>query len=277
MITKFPPIFLGSMQIIQFFILLLASLTIACNSTKAIKAESNLQVDSLAYEIRAVYETFGKCDSVLYTAECAKIKITFPFFKNPNYYSISDSINSVIQNYLLLPNFEQKPQNLQEKMDLFLREYKEVAKEIEDYQIGWFSEMNVEVIRNDARFIVIKFSEINFTGGAHPNSFIKFINFDTESGRIIRKKDIFTENEELVKIGEEKFRTYYNIPKEQTLLEFNDFFLDDGKFFLNDNFAVLDSGLIFLYNNYEIAPYSYGQTELFLPYSQISKFLKKQK
>src|SRR5690606_41700766 len=42
----------------------------------------------------------------------------------------------------------------------------------------------------------------------------------------------------------------------------------------SDNFAFTDQGIVVKYNSYELAPYSYGQPELLIPYSELSDVLR---
>jgi len=42
---------------------------------------------------------------------------------------------------------------------------------------------------------------------------------------------------------------------------------------LNENFLIRDSSLVFYYNNYEITAYSFGPTELEIPYSKIKNLI----
>ena len=42
----------------------------------------------------------------------------------------------------------------------------------------------------------------------------------------------------------------------------------------NSNFALTDVGIVVKYNSYELAPYSYGQPELLIPYSELAGILK---
>lgn len=253
-------------------ILLAANTFFSCNPQIIKTNAKDISEDSLTYEIETLSDQFGNCDSTIYSNECARIEISFPKFKNKN--PVSDSINSVIQNYVLIPISEEQPNSIQEKIELYLNDYKDLIKVEPNYKTGWFSELSGKVIRNDKNFVVLKFSEVNFSGGAHPNSFVKFINLDSQTGKFILKKDLLKDEKQLEKIAENIFRTQKQIPTEKSLSDY-DYFWVGGKFYLNENFAILDSGLVFLYNNYEIAPYSQGQTEVFLPNSAISKFVKR--
>ena len=86
--------------------------------------------------------------------------------------------------------------------------------------------------------------------------------------------DIFVEGyqENLNKIAEKIFRTDEKLSDTTSLA--TNYFFDKNKFSLNKNFMVTPQGVSFLYNEYEIKPYSAGQTTLLIPYSQIKSLLR---
>jgi len=51
--------------------------------------------------------------------------------------------------------------------------------------------------------------------------------------------------------------------------------LFENKIAYNDNFAVTKEGLKFYYNNYEIAPYASGPTEILITYSELNDLISK--
>jgi Protein of unknown function (DUF3298) len=53
------------------------------------------------------------------------------------------------------------------------------------------------------------------------------------------------------------------------------FWFKDNIFTLNNNFAITDQGILFYYNNYEIASYVYGPTKIFIPYDSIENLVKR--
>ncbi|KAA3595571.1 MAG: DUF3298 domain-containing protein [Calditrichaeota bacterium] len=255
-------------------ILLATNIFIACKPQLKSKNETHQTSDTLTYEIQNFSNEFGNCDSTTYLTDCARIELSFPKFINSNINSVADSLNSRILNYLLVPIYEKTPTSIQEKMDFFLNDYKGFLEESPNYKIEWYSEIFCNVIRNDSLLVVLDFSEVGYTGGAHPNSFQKFISINSQNGKIVRKADFIKDEKSLEKVAEKIFRTQKEIPDEESLKD-NNYFWNEGKFYLNDNFAILDSGLVFFYNNYEIASYASGQTKLFLPNSAISEFIKK--
>lgn len=54
----------------------------------------------------------------------------------------------------------------------------------------------------------------------------------------------------------------------------NGYLFEKGRFVLNDNFTLTQTGIKFLYNVYEIKPYVAGITELEIPYSDLKDILK---
>src|SRR5690606_40164762 len=57
---------------------------------------------------------------------------------------------------------------------------------------------------------------------------------------------------------------------------FDNYFFENSEFALNDNFLLKDSSVLFLYNVYEIKPYSDGVTRLEIPYSEIISLMSEE-
>jgi len=76
----------------------------------------------------------------------------------------------------------------------------------------------------------------------------------------------------LTKIGEAEFRKLKELTTEADLGQAG-FWFENNKFFLNDNFLITDSSLVFYYNNYEITAYAFGPTEIILPYLKIKSLI----
>ena len=77
---------------------------------------------------------------------------------------------------------------------------------------------------------------------------------------------------ELTAIGESIFRKDENLSSTANLE--NEYFFENSKFYLPQNFYISDKGLVFLYNPYEIKPYVAGTTELIIPFSSLKNIVK---
>ena len=52
------------------------------------------------------------------------------------------------------------------------------------------------------------------------------------------------------------------------------FYFENDVFTMTPNFAITKSGLKFLYNPYEVAPYALGQQEIIIPYRDLEALIK---
>ena len=100
----------------------------------------------------------------------------------------------------------------------------------------------------------------------------KFVNIYEAYGTFIIKH-IFKENakDEIDNILDLKLRKLNGLNSEESLREAG-FFVDKMEW--SENFFINNQGIGFFYNVYEIAPYASGTTELFIPFTEITEFLK---
>lgn len=112
-------------------------------------------------------------------------------------------------------------------------------------------------------------------GGAHPTTNYFYLNFCSKTGKEIELNDVFTEgfedalNEKLIGALEKHLGV-------STLDEVKEKgFLTMNGMFPSNNFLLEKDSIKFMYNQYDIAPYALGQTELSLAYSNLADILKK--
>jgi len=116
--------------------------------------------------------------------------------------------------------------------------------------------------------------EYSYTGGAHANSMVEFKNYNLSNGDEITLDEIIRPDKQtdLKKIGEAEFRKVRELSAEADLGQAG-FWFEDNEFYLNDNFLITDSSLVFYYNDYEITAYAYGPTELIIPLFKIKSLV----
>ncbi|MBN1620345.1 DUF3298 and DUF4163 domain-containing protein [candidate division WOR-3 bacterium] len=158
--------------------------------------------------------------------------------------------------------------------DTFISQYEQAYEEYPDMFAPWEFEMKMQVSLNESGVFSLSLNFYEFTGGAHPNSWTQFLNFDLETGKPLRLEEIFTRSEikELNERAEKIFRETYDIDPETSLDEAG-YWFDNDKFSLNTNFLVQKKSLVFIFNPYEIAPYVAGPSEVEIPYSQIEDLI----
>jgi hypothetical protein len=198
--------------------------------------------------------------------DTAKAIIVYPFFNNKN---IDQQAQVLKSDNPDAPAYN----NYQEVVKDFIKNYDEFIKSMPANNYAWFKDVRISVVAQQKNYLGLKYIFSDYTGGAHPNTVIIFKNFHPATGKEITLKDFVkpVDQPKLVAIAEQIFRKNENLgPKEG--LE-NKYFFDKGIFVLNDNFTITHEGLKFLYNSYEIKPYSDGTTELFIPFTAIKPLL----
>ena len=159
-------------------------------------------------------------------------------------------------------------------------EYKaEVAKADETPVGAWFSyfEMSSDDIaynKNDILSYTVNFE--NYTGGAHgAHSFTNHV-IDMKTGNLIKEDDIFIEGfqEDLAQILIDRIAKQNTVENPKELESIGFFSIDE--IFPNGNFLIDDNGITYTFNEYEIAAYVVGATNVHLPYEEIQYLLKKE-
>jgi len=226
-------------------------------------------VDSLSYQ----YKTLKKESKALITADkdtiVSTIELKYPAFKNPVW-------NEQVKQ--LVFNSETEKSNYatyDEYLNAFINASLEANAEEEEYPRSWSQDINVHIEHQFAgtQTLSLSLSMYNYTGGAHPNSNLIYVNYDIFSRKIIKLSDLINPNmmARLTYIASTIFRKQEGLSPTEPL---ENYFFENQKFSLNSNFLITKKGLLFFYNPYEIRSYAEGPMELMVPYSAISTLLK---
>ena len=244
--------------------LILFLIVFSC-SKKDPSAENELNYKIVKYEMQS-----EGCDS-LREDNCVKIKYEFPQITSYANEQVKEKINNSIK-VLFSMSEDSDPDsiNFNAEMESFIKDSEEFINEYPGATLSWFIERTGEVKLNRANIFSIDYMEYSYTGGAHANTMVEFRNYDLSNGDEITLDEIIPPDKQnqLTKIGEAEFRILKELSAEADLGQAG-FWFENNKFYLNDNFLITDSSLVFYYNNYEITAYAFGPTELIIPYSKI--------
>ena len=247
----------------------LVTLFTSCGSERNSPAENNLR-----YQLVTFQKQSEGCDT-LRDDNCAKIKIEFPRITSFENEIVKEKINKSIEAlFSINESFESEVVDFNAEMDSFIEEYESFTEEFPDAYQSWFVERTGEVKLNSGNIFSIDFMEYSYTGGAHPNSIVVFKNYNLSNGEEITLDGIILPDKrtELTKVGEAEFRKLKDLTSEADLGEAG-FWFENNEYYLNDNFLITDSSLVFYYNSYEITAYAFGPTELIIPYSKIETLI----
>lgn len=115
-----------------------------------------------------------------------------------------------------------------------------------------------------------------YQGGAHGGHMLMYVNFDASDGRTLKAHDVFkTEKMDKVKqliecqlMADYGYETMEELRDEEGITMLGEVNVSDF------NFLLLTDGVHFIYNEYEIAPYSSGAIGVTLTYKQLEGCLK---
>lgn len=183
--------------------------------------------------------------------------------------TISDQVNTVIQNTVISALHIGNPDeisstSIEESIINFNREFKVFQFAFPEVPQLWEAQIDGEIMYQSSEIISIAITSYTNTGGAHGILNISFLNFNNETGQVLKNDQLFNEIEGFKKIAKPYFE---EATKNKNLL------LDGNAFELPANIGYSEEGIVLLYNTYEVAPYATGIIEFAIPYEEAEPFL----
>jgi hypothetical protein len=174
-------------------------------------------------------------------------------------------------------------------VDKYISDYKELEKDfpvktgdadneseapISEALYSHFEISSNEILYNKCDLISYAVSVEYFTGGAHGNRGYNNYVISLKTGDELEEKDIFVDNyqDDLAKIIVDAIATNHHVTDPAELE--NRGFFNVKEIYPNNNFYVDGDGITYTFNNYEIAAYSVGKTEVTLPYGRIRHLIR---
>lgn len=250
-----------------FSFLAAALLFCSCsNSNPTQLSQDSLNTDTAVYSIKSIYENDEDCDSTL-SKDCRIVDISYPEFENQP--ALNDSINKRIQT---IYTTETSYQSVSDMVQGFMADYRNFKTD-PNFNNRVYNLMSKTKVLSNNRLLGLQVESYIYTGGAHGGSFVAFINWDPQARKQIAISDVLKlgAHDSLQVIAEKIFRKNEGISSTDPLKQY---FFEDNKFTLNENYLFTTEGIKYLYNEYEIKPYSSGRTELLIPYDSIRNLIK---
>lgn len=187
------------------------------------------------------------------------------FFGSMEYDSMStqDAMNKYIDNYT---------ERYQSISNMYYEEMAKLDGKTPNWYWYYMNTSNKILFQNDSLLsYAVEYSD--YEGGAHGSYQIIYTNIDLNDLVTLSEEDIFVPG--YYKLLTE--RILQNLMKDNNVEE-PDSLLMKGFFTIedivpNDNFWLDDKGINYSYNQYEIAPYSMGVINVFIPYSELTDIL----
>lgn len=179
--------------------------------------------------------------------------------------AINSEIETTVARELCIGSADsESPKTIKESINLFNEEFNVFKTDFPESEQIWEAQIDGEVLFQSPEIISISITSYVNTGGAHGILNITFLNFESATGKQISNNNLFTDNKNL----EEIVKKHLNeaIRKKDVIFEPTDFELPT-------NIGYTEDGVIFLYNTFQIAPYSTGIIEFTIPFEEIKPYL----
>jgi Deacetylase PdaC/Protein of unknown function (DUF3298) len=192
---------------------------------------------------------------------------TYSKINYPNFYKLGDTalINKMIQAELIKSHVgNDLVRSIPDAAMAFVMQYDSMISRDKSYAQYWNQEINMRVVYQEYPYVSFAIEFTEYTGGAHGMYGTSYINYDRAKNRIINLNDLFEADEltQLNKQAEQIFRKQEGLKEGD---DYSDYFFENGKFVLPNNFSIRKGGIVFHYGLYEIKPYVSGVTEVFVP------------
>ncbi|MCX7833785.1 MAG: DUF3298 and DUF4163 domain-containing protein [Ignavibacteria bacterium] len=261
-------------NVIYLLLLLIFFFNFYCNKEEQDNKSFHTKLEEAELKFENVSFVKGYKDCQPTSPNCTYILFDYAKISEGNF---KDEINSSINDEIIKISNQflegSKSKSIEEVSELFLRDYSNFISKNPKSETIWMMEVRGKVENYTPKILCYSISNVNFLGGAHPNTMFRYINFDRKTGKVISLNDIFTVGFEskLNTILDRVIRQNYMLKPEDDLRDKVGLF--ENKIEFNNNFAITKHGIKFYYNPYEIAPYSVGFIELIVPYSALEEIL----
>ncbi len=256
--------------------------TLAFGANNASKVDSSQNTATQNAEL-----IMGEANTVLYTLNAQDsntLRFEYAFYKPKNSKSVLEpyqiTFNKIVHENAMwetLSSFDEELVNtsitaqfFQDRLDTVAAIYsKEQAHN--EHGIIWDLLTHTEVLEFK-HHISLTISNYSYTGGAHGSSNVQHFLIDRESGELLELSDLFSDVNQVNALAEVQYRELYGITFEEELSD-HDFWFPNDTFAVNENFTIEGDTMVFDFNEYEIAPYYYGGTQLVIPLAELEAFM----
>lgn len=261
---------------------LLGMLTTGCQTGTRKNAENDIKFKTI--DIEKTYHLLNNPDN----PNC-DFHLNFTY---PTEYGDKATLEK-LQSLFVFSHFGETYETLspEEAAEKYTKDYLEMYKELEEYfkeelksadeeavgsWYGYFETSNNEVVYNKGGFLSFVVSYENYTGGAHGAHTVRNHLIDLERMEFLKEEDVFVENFEnaLAQLLVEEITANNKLTDSKELEDIGFFSVEE--IYPNDNFYADEEGITYTFNEYEIAAYVVGATQVKLPYAKIKHLLQKE-
>ena len=253
-----------------------------------ISTSCNRKTKSNNYEVVFDSIQINKMESIDYKQSKinCNLHIMFKYPVGCSDISMLDDLQSIFIDKFFPPQFVNlsPKEALENYSDQYIKDFKSIKVEDyfdEDYILedenAFLYELFLEneIIYNQNNIISFVVKSTNYEGGAHGSNSICGYVIDLNTGKILSEENFAGINykKNLSPILAYKIAEAKGLNNASELENSGYQSVDD--IFPNENFTIDDKGITYYFNEYEIAAYYVGITEVFIPYVELKSFITK--
>jgi hypothetical protein len=235
--------------------------------------EKATEPSGLTYSMESIKKKSENCTTD--TSGCTTFEVNYPVFSNLDS-ATAKLIKAKIDAYVSMGNPDSEGWPLEKIADEFIKGYEEFSKESPELATGsWYYKADINVETSVDTLISLSVNDEYFTGGAHGGAGSYFINVNPKNKKYFTLDNLLKPGyePELTKEAEKAFRQVRELADTASFIN-NGFEFPENQFQLNENYGFTNSGITFVYNSYEVAPYAAGPTYIVVPYERLRDWLK---
>lgn len=239
----------------------------------AVKEKPEEVKQQVTFEMK-VFKRESATGCVSDSIACASYEVEYPVFTGLDS-AVAHKIHQQITAMVSMGNPEMEDKPMDSIAADFIAGFEEFGAEMEGEVMGWYygATAKVEVLTDS--LISISVQDEYFTGGAHGGSGVYYFNINPHTGAEFTLDNFLKEGHKqpLTTIAEGLFRKERELADTASFSE-NGFEFPEDQFQLNQNYGFTKEGIVFYYNNYEVGPYVLGPTQVIIPYTSLSEWIK---
>jgi hypothetical protein len=206
---------------------------------------------------------------------CARFHVEYPVFEANLDSVVCKTVNTAIINAIANQVTEKEAQGaVGPSLESAAKHFFELYYADNDksaYYSAWEWTTSSEVLFLSREILSLSIENNNYTGGAHPNMYAIFLNFDLNTGKKIRLKDLVKDMKALEKLARDAFYRAKGFSDEEVSVMVADRQIN---FAFPENFGITTEGLYFFYNTYEAGSYAEGPVDFVLSWKILEGIVK---
>lgn len=209
------------------------------------------------------------------SGDTSRVEIYYTIARpNSELKTVTDSLAATYLDIYCCPDDSEQlnRQTFEEYAVSFLQDYIDVIVRDSSSTFPWRLALSIDFCYINEHYVKAEFLREAYMGGAHGNADFTSCMIDVTSNLVVKLEDICSDIPELEKRAEVYFRKAYGIAPGADLSA-EGFWFQDNKFHLNRNFSFSGEEILFVFNQYEIAPYFMGVFEVEIPFSEITDLI----